>query len=453
MKNVANVENKEVLVLGLAKSGTAAVRLLSKLGAKVIVNDANETMDNDLKNEFEKAGVEVVLGGHPLELLQRDLAYIVKNPGIPYRNPLLQEAVRRNITIITEVELAAWISEAPMIGITGSNGKTTTTTLTFEMFQAAQQSPLIAGNIGEVACEVVQNASSENVVVVELSSFQLMGTPTFAPEIACILNIFDAHLDYHQSKEEYIQAKATVCNNQNEQQFVVYNADDCIVNEMVQNAKSKKVPFSISTPQPEGGWIDWEQQVVMFKNTPVIALSEIVLPGKHNLMNILASVCIVKLRGVENDAIAAVLTTFAGVAHRLQYVGEVAGRRFYNDSKATNILATTVALHAFEVPTILLAGGLDRGNEFDDLIAAMSNVKAVVAFGETKQKIASAAVKAGINQIHIVHNVVEAVNTAFARSEVGDVILLSPACASWDQFKTFEQRGETFIQAVHTLEV
>ncbi|MER2256563.1 MAG: UDP-N-acetylmuramoyl-L-alanine--D-glutamate ligase, partial [Priestia megaterium] len=374
---------------------------------------------------------------------------IVKNPGIPYSNVLLQEALKRNIPILTEVELAYEISEAPFIGITGSNGKTTTTTLIYKMLEEDQKQPLIAGNIGTVACEVAQKATKDNVIVTELSSFQLMGIEKFRPKISLLLNLFDAHLDYHGTKEEYIKAKANLFNNQTSEDFAVINADDELVMKASADVKATKVPFSVTAQTTEGAYI--KNETIFFKDEEVMSLKDVVLPGKHNQENILAAVSVVKLYGCSNEAIYRVLTTFAGVKHRVQYVTTINKRKFYNDSKATNMLATKVALSAFSQPTILLAGGLDRGNEFDDLKEEFKNVKAVITFGETAPKIERVAKEAGIQIVKRVDNVKQAVSEAYACSDEEDVILLSPACASWDQFKTFEERGDIFIESVHKL--
>ncbi|MEJ9311284.1 UDP-N-acetylmuramoyl-L-alanine--D-glutamate ligase [Priestia megaterium] len=448
MKSVNTYQGKQVLILGLAKSGLAAAQLVKQLGAKVVVNDQKPYEENVAAQELEKTGIEVVCGYHPLELLDK-ADVIVKNPGIPYSNVLLQEALKRNIPILTEVELAYEISEAPFIGITGSNGKTTTTTLIYKMLEEDQKQPLIAGNIGTVACEVGQKATKDNVIVTELSSFQLMGIEKFRPKISLLLNLFDAHLDYHGTKEEYIKAKANLFNNQTSEDFAVINADDELVMKASADVKATKVPFSVTAQTTEGAYI--KNETIFFKDEEVMSLKDVVLPGKHNQENILAAVSVVKLYGCSNEAIYRVLTTFAGVKHRVQYVTTINKRKFYNDSKATNMLATKVALSAFSQPTILLAGGLDRGNEFDDLKEEFKNVKAVITFGETAPKIERVAKEAGIQIVKRVDNVKQAVSEAYACSDEEDVILLSPACASWDQFKTFEERGDIFIESVHKL--
>lgn len=448
MKSVNTYQGKQVLILGLAKSGLAAAQLVKQLGAKVVVNDQKPYEENVAAQELEKTGIEVVCGQHPLELLDK-ADVIVKNPGIPYSNVLLQEALKRNIPILTEVELAYEISEAPFIGITGSNGKTTTTTLIYKMLEEDQKQPLIAGNIGTVACEVAKKATKDNVIVTELSSFQLMGIEKFRPKISLLLNLFDAHLDYHGTKEEYIKAKANLFNNQTSEDFAVINADDELVMKASADVKATKVPFSVTAQTTEGAYI--KNETIFFKDEEVMSLKDVVLPGKHNQENILAAVSVVKLYGCSNEAIYRVLTTFAGVKHRVQYVTTINKRKFYNDSKATNMLATKVALSAFSQPTILLAGGLDRGNEFDDLKEEFKNVKAVITFGETAPKIERVSKEAGIQIVKRVDNVKQAVSEAYACSDEEDVILLSPACASWDQFKTFEERGDIFIESVHKL--
>lgn len=448
MKTIDGYQNKQVLILGLAKSGLAAAKLVKSLGAKVVVNDQKPYDENDAAQELEAIGIKMVCGHHPLELLD-GVDVIIKNPGIPYSNPLLQEALKRKLSIITEVELAYQVSEAPFIGITGSNGKTTTTTLIYKMLEEDRKNPLIAGNIGTVACEVAQEAKSENIIVTELSSFQLMGIETFKPKISLFLNLFEAHLDYHGTKEEYAQAKANIFKNQTQDDFAVVNMDDAEVRKVSEGIAAQIVPFSVKEEVKDGAYLLNNQ--LYFCNEAVMNVKDVVLPGKHNLENILAAIAVVKLLGCSNEAIYRVLTTFAGVKHRVQYVTTINKRKFYNDSKATNILATTVALSAFTQPTILLAGGLDRGNEFDELKPSLEHVKAVITFGETAPKIERVAKEAGIQVVKRVDNVKQAVIEAYDCSEEDDVVLLSPACASWDQFKTFEERGDMFIKSVHKL--
>lgn len=450
MKNVDYFKEKEILVIGLAKSGFAAAKLLHKLKARVLVNDQKPLEENSQALELQQLGIEVVCGSHPLELLDKEIDLVVKNPGIPYSNPLIAKALEKGISVITELEIASIISDAELIAITGSNGKTTTTTLIYEMLKESPKVPLIAGNIGTVACEVAQEATEDNILVTEVSSFQLMGTEAFRPKWAVFLNLFDAHLDYHGTRQAYGEAKAKIWANSASEDFIIANADDPEVMKYAQQARGTKVCFSVKKEVENGTYI--KENFIYFQGEKIIHIDQIVLPGAHNLENIVAAICAAKLAGAHTERIVEVLSTFAGVPHRTQFVTTMNERKFYNDSKATNMLATKVAVSAFQAPIILLAGGLDRGNEFNELIPTLKKVKGVVLFGETAPKLKDAAQKAGLTLIKQVNNVTEAVHLAYELSNPGDVILLSPACASWDQFKTFEQRGEAFIQAVFQLE-
>ncbi|GLI85679.1 UDP-N-acetylmuramoylalanine--D-glutamate ligase [Rossellomorea marisflavi] len=449
MKSSVKFKHKKVLVLGLAKSGVTAASLLHKLDAFVTVNDQKPLSENPAAQGLLQEGIKVITGSHPIELMDEGFQYVIKNPGIPYTNPLIQKALEKGIPVLTEVELAYLISEADMIGITGTNGKTTTTTLLFEMLADGGQNPLIAGNIGTVASEVAQEAGPHNKMVVELSSFQLMGIEEFRPHIAIITNLYEAHLDYHGSLHDYWQAKVNITKNQTEDDFLIINDDQTHLIEAVAHTKAQVVPFSTTKEVLDGAYI--KEDAIYFRDEFIVSLNDIVLPGAHNLENILSAVAACKLYDVPNDSIRKVLSVFAGVKHRTQFVKEVEGRKFYNDSKATNSLATKSALNAFAGPTILLAGGLDRGNDFDDLIPYMKNVSTLIVFGETAQKLAETGRKAGIESIITVDNVEKAVPVAYEHSRAGDVILLSPACASWDQYRTFEERGDMFIDAVHML--
>ncbi len=449
MKEINVYRHKKILVLGLAKSGVSAASLLNELGAFVTVNDNKPLAENPEAMGLLEQGIKVVCGSHPVELLDEGFELVVKNPGIPYHNPMIQAALERQIPIITEVELAYQVSEAPFLAITGTNGKTTTTTLLFEMLQAARKKPLIAGNIGTVASGVARSASSDSQIVIELSSFQLMGIQEFKPHIAILTNLYEAHLDYHGTLVDYHAAKARITENQDEEDYLIINADQEKTREIAANSKAKVIPFSVSRKLMEGAFI--EEGWIVFQGERIIRQEDVALPGKHNLENILAAAAAARLAGADIQAIADVLKNFMGVRHRLQFVDEIEGRKFYNDSKATNILATKKALSAFSQPVVLLAGGLDRGNEFDELIPSLEGVKALITFGQTAEKIEKAAVKAGIKQIIRVDNVEKAVPEAYRLSLSGDVILLSPACASWDQYKTFEARGDMFIEAVHKL--
>ncbi len=447
MSKLADFPYYRILVLGLAKSGTAAARALLQHGKQVRINDKSAKPEDRLIKELEDLGAEVFYGDHPLEALN-NMELVVKNPGISYDHPIVREAISKNIPVITEVELAYYLTESPIIGITGSNGKTTTTTLITKMIESSGIPVKVAGNIGIVATDVALSIDEDTTMVLELSSFQLQGTEKFRPNIAVLLNIYEAHLDYHKTFENYTAAKCNIFKNQTEEDYVVFNADDPIIMNEISHAKGRLVPFSVKNMTEDGAYISSGK--IYFRGEEIIHVDDVVLVGNHNLENILAAVAAAKLRGAENEAIRNVLATFSGVKHRLQYVETIEGRKFYNDSKATNILATQKALASFTQPVILLAGGLDRGNEFTDLIPYLKNVKGMVLFGQTKGKLQQIAEQVHIPYI-LAENVEQAAEQAFHMSDEGDVILLSPACASWDQYRTFEERGDMFIQAVHRL--
>ena len=449
MIQYTKLQHKKVLVLGLAKSGVAAAELLHQLGAFVTVNDSKPFDENPQAQSLLEKGITVICGRHPEDLLDEGFELLVKNPGIPYSNPIVDDAVKRGLQVITEVELAYLVSEAPIIGITGTNGKTTTTTLIFEMLNSSGKKPLIAGNIGTVACGVAASATKDNVIVTELSSFQLMGTKEFKPKIAILTNLYDAHLDYHGTFEEYAESKFNITKNQDETDWFIYNADQEIVQKYAAKSNAQKVPFSSNGHSNEG--ISADDTTIYWQGEAILERVNIALPGKHNLENILAALAACILHGCEKDALEEVLKTFTGVRHRTQFVREWNGRKIYNDSKATNCLATKVALEAFTQPTILLAGGLDRSHSFEELRASMKNVKSVVAFGQTGERFIEFAKSCGVEETVLAVDVEDAVPKAASISERGDVILLSPACASWDQHKSFEIRGDLFIDAVMKL--
>lgn len=449
MKNYTDLQHKKVLVLGLAKSGVAAAEILNKLGAFVTVNDSKPFEQSlDAQGLLQK-GITVICGRHPEDLLDEGFELVVKNPGIPYSNLIVADAIKRGIPVWTEMELAYLISEAPFIGITGSNGKTTTTTLIFEMLQNGQKHPLIAGNIGTVACGVAEIATPENIIVTELSSFQLMGTKVFKPHIAILTNLYDAHLDYHGTFENYAEAKFGVTRNQDDNDYFIYNADQPVVVDYAMRSTAKKVPFSVKGRTEKG--ISADETTIYWQGEAILDRTNIALPGTHNLENILCAVAACLLVDCDVEKMAEVLATFAGVRHRTQFVREWNGRKIYNDSKATNCLATKSALDAFKQPVILLAGGLDRGHSFEELRNSMGNVAGVVAFGETGLRFVEFAKSCGVKQTVIAMNVEDAVAYAAPMSKDGDIILLSPACASWDQYDSFEIRGDLFIEAVTKL--
>lgn len=448
MKEIINFKNKKVLVLGLAKSGQAAAILLNQLGAIVTVNDGKVFEENPAAQSLLAEGIKVICGSHPLELLDENFEYMIKNPGIPYHNPMVEKALAKNIPILTEVELAYLVSEAPIIAITGSNGKTTTTTMIAEILNHGGQSALLSGNIGFPASEVAVDAKGSDCLVMELSSFQLMGIDAFHPHIALITNLMPTHLDYHGSFEDYVQAKWNVQKQMTSEDFVILNADQEISKALAKQTKARVLYFS-TKEKVEGAYL--LDGKLYFDEDYIMDADQIGVPGIHNVENALAAIIVAKLSGMSNQVITETISSFGGVKHRLQYVGDINGVRFYNDSKSTNILACQKALSGFANDhLILIAGGLDRGNEFDELVPDLIGLKQMVVLGESADKMKTAAEQAGVPCIDA-KDVADATRIANMLADSGDTVLLSPANASWDMYKNFEIRGDEFLATFQDL--
>ena len=456
MKQIKTYQNKNILVLGLGKSGFAVSKLLLKLGAKLTLNDQADLSKNKNAQELKKQGVRVIDGRHPIELLsQESFDYLVKNPGIPYENPMVQEAQKLNLPIITEPEIALSVSEAPYICITGSNGKTTTVMLTQKILarHLAKKGhhAYAVGNIGVPISEVVEKATKDDILVCETSSFQLLGVTDIDPNVAAIIDIYhNVHLDYHKTFENYVNAKLNVTRTQSSDHYFFANFDQKdILKQERKVTRAKFVTFSENSQDADyfiaDGYLQNQHEKIM-------KTSDMKLPGIHNQQNALVASAIAQIMGADTNDIKAVLTTFAGAKHRLQYVMTLEGRKIYNDSKSTNIEAASVAIPSFEDPEVWIAGGLDRGFTFDSLVPFLKkHVKAAVLYGESRYLLADAARKAGIKQIVIKNTLQEAVPSAYELTKPGDVLLFSPACASWDQFRTFEERGDYFVNFVKEL--
>ncbi|GAB6745564.1 UDP-N-acetylmuramoyl-L-alanine--D-glutamate ligase [Streptococcus uberis] len=448
MKECKTFNNKKVLILGLAKSGEAAARLLSRLGAIVTVNDGKAFEENPAAQSLLEEGIKVVCGSHPLELLDEDFAVMVKNPGIPYQNPMVEKAISKGIPVLTEVELAYLISEAPIIAITGSNGKTTTTTMIADVLNHGGKSALLSGNIGFPASEVAMTASQDDILTMELSSFQLMGIKDFHPHIALITNLMPTHLDYHGSFDAYIQAKWNIQNNMTADDVLILNAEQDQTKELAQKTQASLVYFS-SKEKVEGAY--QEDGKLFYKGEYIMDAQSLGVPGLHNVENALATIAVAKLSGISNQAIAETLSSFGGVKHRLQKLGTIKDVAFYNDSKSTNILACQKALSGFDNnKVILIAGGLDRGNAFDTLIPDIKGLKKMILLGESAEKMKVAAERAGVSYLEA-KDVADATRIAFEQAQPGDIILLSPANASWDMYPNFEVRGDEFIESFQQL--
>lgn len=451
-----NYQGKSVLVLGMARSGEAVARLLHRLGAIVTVNDGsdNETLRHQAEL-LEGIGLKVVLGDHPLHLLDGcDL--IVKNPGIKYDLQILVDAQKRHIPIVTEVEVAYAVTEAPIIGITGSNGKTTTTMLVDDMLQQAQIAHVVGGNVGTPLSDVVTNLDNKTWVVTELSSFQLKGTQTFRPRIGALINVYPTHLDYHHTMADYIASKQRLFVNQEHSDIAILNVDHPII-EALEHDNSATI-WKVSTKHEvcpgvfvaDGNLV---AKVAMDADLlPILPVRDIFLRGDHNVENALVASAIALCVGASVDAIRVTLRTFKGVEHRLEFVREVNGITYFNNSKATNPQATWRALDSFHEPIVCILGGLERNDDLQVLLKPLQDhVKAVVTLGQSAKRMADLAKAAGISSVTIVDSIEDAVVQATKEAQQGDVVLLAPAAASWDMFASFEERGRIFKEAVHRL--
>jgi len=463
----------EVVVLGLAKSGVQVAKVLHERGAIVTVNDKKERDQSPEASELETLGISVICGGHPEGLIHEGIALIVKNPGIPYSVAPVRKAMELGIEIVTEVEVAYRLCAAPMIGITGSNGKTTTTTWVGLMLEAAGMHPIVAGNIGTPLCQAAQEATEDNWMVVELSSFQLKGTESFRPKVGCLLNVAETHLDYHGGMKDYVDSKGKLFANQVEGDTAVLNWDDPYCRERIPYLKGRLLPFSMTEELVQGVFVspsfvpdieDTVKRRIIYRDgeqleIEIADVDSIGLPGRFNIENALAACAIALAAGADPSCLGGVLASFRGVEHRLEYVENIGGAAYYNNSKATNAKATSMALTSFRQPVVLIAGGLDRGSDYMELLPVLSSgVKALVALGETKDKLARVAEMAGLKHIVTVDNgesaaavLQAAVREASVLAEAGDIVLLSPACASWDMFTSYEERGRIFKEAVHNL--
>ncbi|WP_199619003.1 UDP-N-acetylmuramoyl-L-alanine--D-glutamate ligase [Paenibacillus alkalitolerans] len=456
-------KDRRVVLLGLARSGVAVAELFHRAGARVTVNDKKDRSACPEAAQLEALGISVIFGHHPEDLIDADVSLVVKNPGIPYSIQPIQQALRLGIQVVTEVEVAHHICPAPIIGITGSNGKTTTTTLVHLMLTESGKDAVVAGNIGRALTEAALAAHPEQWIVAELSSFQLKGTVDFHPRIACLLNLYETHLDYHETMEDYAASKSKLFRNLAPEDTAVMNWDDDYCRSLLPEIKAGVLPFSFKHSLEKGVYI--ERNHVVYADGSgtshtIVPLSGIAMKGDFNVENALAAAAVALSAGADAAAIARVLSSFRGVEHRLEFVRELNGVSFYNNSKATNPAATIKSIEAFgDEPIVLICGGQDRKSEFMELLPVFrERVKAVVTLGETRFKLDHIAELAGLTKRKTVETedmpetaIRQAVEAAYAFAEPGGVVLLSPACASWDMFPSYEERGRMFKHSVHTL--
>ena len=450
-----NLKDKKVLLVGLAKTGLSTIKYLDKLGAKIVVNDIKEQEKlKDILNQLEGLNnVEYILGYHPENVDDIDLAVV--SPGVPLDLPFILKLKSENIKIIGEVELAYRLSKNPVfIGITGTNGKTTTTSLVGEIFKRAGKDTHIVGNIGNPVIDTVDIADENSVLVTELSSFQLESIDAFKPKVSAILNFTEDHLNRHHTMENYMEAKARIFMNQDNNDYCILNYDDENVRNLASKVKAKIIFFSRQKQLEEGIYLDENNNIVIDIDKKIVLLNkdELSLVGNHNLENCMAAVAMAYVNNIDLEVIKEVLRTFAGVVHRQEFVRNLNGVIYVNDSKGTNPDSTIKAVQSYNKPIILIAGGYDKNSNYDELLEACKpNVYALVLLGQTAQKIYDCAKNKGFNNINIVKDMEEAVKFSYKLAKDGDVVLLSPACASWDMYKSFEVRGNDFKDNVNNL--
>lgn len=445
----SDFRNKNVLIIGMARSGIAAVEALLKLGCTVTVNDS--------KPEQKLEGLEPLKGKCFFELgckpdgLLDGKELIVISPSVPPYIPALEEARRRNIPVLTEIELGYRLCEGVPVAITGTNGKTTTTSLTGQMFRDAGRKNYVVGNIGIPYTAYALDATPEHTMVTEISSYQLQCIEQFHPRVAALLNITPDHLDRHGGMEGYIEAKRRIFMNQTTDDFAVLNYDDPTVRAMAEQIKAKTVFFSRKEELKEGVFV--KDGELIFKYGAVSAvvcrIEDIFIKGPHNLENAMAATAVAMLMGISAQSCAYTLKNFRGVEHRIETVDTVNGVTFINDSKGTNPDSTEKAIQTMTAPTVLLLGGYDKGGSFDELIGCYTdNIRYTVVLGATKDKIIKALKDAGVKEYAAADTFEEAVMAAYKAAKPGWNVLLSPACASWDMFADFEQRGRVFKEIV-----
>ena len=437
-------ENKKIFILGMARSGYEAAKLLSDYNNEIIVTDGKEQKE-ELVNELESLGVKVIITNDQLSLLDDSFDYVIKNPGIKYDNPVVVKAKELGIKVINEVEMAYSFLDKSVniIGVTGSNGKTTTTTLISEFMKNSFDNVYLGGNIGIPLSNFVRDIKPNSYLVLEISDHQLCDMYDFKTNVSVLTNITPTHLDFHKSYEVYQMTKKKIFNNHTSDDLAVINKDDEVSMNITNDIKSTKVYYG----HDKTNLVYYDEEGIYYDGKLVIKLDDIILKGKHNYQNIMGAIIAVKKYGVKDEVIQKVLKEFKGVEHRLEYVDTIDGVTYYNDSKATNCVSTITALNSFDKPTILLLGGYDRGHSFHDLDDSMKNVKCVVCFGETKNRIEEFCNDLNI-KCYKNDTLKEAMNVVKKICTPGDVVLLSPACASWDQYDKFEDRGDEFKNLV-----
>ncbi len=449
--------NKKVLVAGGGKSGICAANLLVRNGEQVILFDENKDMEPDKLSDKLEAGsynVEIHIGELTDDIID-ECELMVISPGIPTDAPFALKVKEKGLPVWSEIELAYRYEKGQIAAITGTNGKTTTTTLVGEIMKAYNDDTYVVGNIGIPYTSLCDKTTEKSVTVAEISSFQLETIVDFRPHVSAILNITPDHLNRHYTFENYANCKLDITKNQGEGDYTVINYDDPETMKLVDKIPCKVIYFSRKEMLDEGVFVK-DGDIVIRENGEekcVLSLKDIKLLGTHNTENVLAAVAISYYMGVPIDIIEKICTAFQGVEHRIEYVRTVKGVPYYNDSKGTNPDAAIKGIEAMTRTTLLIGGGYDKHSTYDEWIDAFNaKVKYLVLIGETAEKIALCAKQHGFNNIVFMDTLEDAVNFCYANAKPNDAVLLSPACASWDMFKSYEQRGDLFKQYVNNLE-
>ena len=440
-------ENKKILVLGMARSGYYVSKFLSKYNNNIIITDKKDQDSKEVES-LNKLNIKFVKTDDPLYLLDSSFDLVIKNPGIRYDHPLILKAQELNIKVVNEVEVAYHFlpKGAHLIAVTGSNGKTTTTTLVYELLKAMNVRVHLGGNIGYPFSQIIEDVKENDYVVLEISAQQLHDCYDFNPDISILTNLSEVHLDFFGSYENYINHKLKIFMNHTKNNIAIINKSNIDSYNATKDINSKIIYFSSS----EDADLCIKNNYICYMGEEIIDLSQIKIKGMHNYENIMCAIAACKQFNISNDTIIEVLTKFTGVEHRIEFVKNLNGREFYNDSKATNVKSTQIALSSFNQDTILLLGGLDRGHSFEPLKDYLKNVKLIVCYGETKNRIKEFADNNNVKCI-LKDTLTDAVIEAYKNSVSGDVILLSPACASWDQFDSFEERGKKYKEVIESL--
>ena len=446
---------KKAVVLGAGVSGVTVAKALRRVQADVTLVDGKEAEQLPLQVlNLANEGIHLQLGAEAEECLE-DADFLVVSPGIPLKAAYVGKAQQRGIPVVSEVEIAYQLCKAPMLAITGTNGKTTTTTLLGEMIKASGFKTAVGGNIGAGLSEQVLDLGANDMAVAEISSYQLESVQEFSPYVAAVLNVTPDHLERHGTVEQYSSVKERVFNKQGAEDVVVLNYDDPITRDMAKRAPGRVLFFSRLEVLPEGAFVRAGKMVIRWQGAEISLLdaAELGLPGAHNVENVLAAAAMAYVAGVTPQVICDVLRSFEGVEHRIELVAEIDNVKYYNDSKATYPESTIKSLEAFDTGIFLLAGGKDKNTDLQTMMKLVKDkARCLLLFGAAAERFEAAARRAGVQQIRLVSGVEEAIQVAKALAQPAEVVLLSPACASFDQFSSFEERGRFFKECVAALE-